>query len=141
MEGFQDFTTSLLLLRMLVFLVDADDDILSFDPLAPNKKKTEPGSSVDPLSTVTAQRDQQGKDIDLKDFDPLSPDEIEEGIRTEKMNADLLKRSRQVVSNRASAGKSWLERTFSNSMGTSPGIDNAVIILILLFIKDNILKE
>ena len=67
-------------------------------------------------------------DIDLKDFDPLSQEEIEKGIETEKMlSADLLRRSREVVSTRALAGKSWIERTLSQSS------DRTSLVYVIIF--------
>ncbi|XP_065649887.1 inositol polyphosphate 5-phosphatase OCRL isoform X3 [Hydra vulgaris] len=53
------------------------------------------------------------KVFDLKDFDPLSQQEIEQSIKSDQMNSDLLRRSREVVSTRLSSGKSWIERTMS----------------------------
>ena len=88
--------------------------------MAPPKKQ------IDPLTAAALQREKQQKEssenpesnsqIDLSDFDPLSKDEIENGIKKDKMSAELLRRSREVVSTRALAGKSWLERTFSQGV-------------------------
>eukprot|EP00111_Clytia_hemisphaerica_P006345 TCONS_00018387-protein len=95
---------------------DADDDILSFDPLAPPKKL------IDPLTAAALERDKQQQDaidggvnepLDLSDFDPLTQNDVK---KENKMSAELLRRSREVVSNRALAGKSWLERTFSQGL-------------------------
>lgn len=102
---------------------------MNFDPLAPAKANKneedfediiipaerlnlEAPPTINHNNTVTKPL----SDIDLKDFDPLSQEEIEKGIETEKMlSADLLRRSREVVSTRALAGKSWIERTLSQS--------------------------
>ncbi|XP_057305735.1 inositol polyphosphate 5-phosphatase OCRL-like [Hydractinia symbiolongicarpus] len=121
---------------------DADADITNFDPLSSASKKdcsikddllkdydeivpnTEclniSGTKENNLLEVTPVRVIPTNELDLKDFDPLSKEEIEKGIKTEKMiSAELLRRSREVVSTRASAGKSWLERTLSQSSGST----------------------
>ena len=86
---------------------DFEDIIVSAERL-----NLESPPTINTSSTVTKPL----SDIDLKDFDPLSQEEIEKGIETEKMlSADLLRRSREVVSTRALAGKSWIERTLSQS--------------------------
>lgn len=106
----------------MIFLeVDADDDIISFDPLSPNKETPSSNNQTsEPSVFPVSAQDENVDGFDLKDFDPLSTDEIQEGIRTEKMNAEQLRRSGEVVSTRVSSrvlsGKSWIERTFSTPM-------------------------
>ena len=120
-----------------------DADISAFDPLAPSSvsegqavtdqaddsyeeitapPQNEGSCSNTPPTELTFEGALQGSaeninalvDLDLTDFDPLSQEEIEKGIESEKrMNAELLQRSREVVSNKVSAGKSWLGRTIS----------------------------
>ena len=124
---------------LIYFLVDSDADIVNFDPFAQKSQvKTNNENLLGdyeniaaPVNLLSAEvkrlhvndptaRTVYIDDLDLKDFDPLSKEEIEEGIKSEKMiSAELLKRSRDVVSNRASASKSWLERTLSQTL--SPG--------------------
>ena len=122
---------------MLICLVDSDADIV--DPLAPQTLTKESTdllgdfedivapvdllhSTVNVVSANPVEDTTNGPNVDafdLKDFDPLSQEEIEEGIKTEKMiSAELLKRSRDVVSNRAVSGKSWLERTLSQTLSS-----------------------
>lgn len=114
---------------------------MNFDPLVPakgNKNEEdfediivsaerlnlEAPPTINTSSTVTKPL----SDIDLKDFDPLSQEEIEKGIETEKMlSADLLRRSREVVSTRALAGKSWIERTLSQSS------DRTSLVYVIIF--------
>lgn len=126
----------------LFSLVDADEDILSFDPLAPPKKQ------VDPLTAAALEREKQNKDTidsgagggttidDLSDFDPLAQpgnDNTTTAVKQQdKMSADLLRRSREVVSTRALAGKSWLERTFSQGLQLNQQ-QNEVFYFISLF--------
>ena len=102
---------------------------MNFDPLAPaktNKNEEDFENIIVPTERLNLEAPptinhnntitKPLSDIDLKDFDPLSQEEIEKGIETEKMiSADLLRRSREVVSTRALAGKSWIERTLSQS--------------------------
>ena len=114
---------------------------MNFDPLVPTKGNKneedfediivsaerlnlEAPHTINTSSTVTKPL----SDIDLKDFDPLSQEEIEKGIETEKMlSADLLRRSREVVSTRALAGKSWIERTLSQSS------DRTSLVYVIIF--------
>lgn len=113
---------------------------MNFDPLVPTKGNKneedfediivpaerlnlEAPPTINTSSTVTKPL----SDIDLKDFDPLSQEEIEKGIETEKMSADLLRRSREVVSTRALAGKSWIERTLSQSS------DRTSLVYVIIF--------
>ena len=80
-----------------------------------------PKKPIDPLTAAALERDKQQQDaidggnkpLDLSDFDPLAQNEVK---KDSKMSAELLRRSREVVSNRALAGKSWLERTFSQGL-------------------------
>jgi len=107
---------------------DSETDILHFDSLAPtittaNQSSKEDGfeNIIVPTQRLNLENKTDGtpktlSETDLKDFDPLSPTEIEQGIESEKMiSAELLKRSRDVLSTRALAGKSWIERTLSQS--------------------------
>jgi len=102
--------------------------------LAPPKKQ------IDPLTAAAILREKQQKEsesaessspADVSDFDPLSKDEIEDGIKKDKMSAELLRRSREVVSTRALAGKSWLERTFSQGVQKDVSFRFLFIYLIL----------
>ena len=118
---------------------------MNFDPLAPAKANKneedfedivipaerlnlEAPPTINHNNTVTKPL----SDIDLKDFDPLSQEEIEKGIETEKMlSADLLRRSREVVSTRALAGKSWIERTLSQSSDRTSVVYGIIFELLL----------
>ena len=103
---------------------DFEDIIVSAERL-----NLESPPTINTSSTVTKPL----SDIDLKDFDPLSQEEIEKGIETEKMlSADLLRRSREVVSTRALAGKSWIERTLSQSSDRTSVVYGIIFKLLLV---------
>lgn len=107
---------------------DADDDILSFDPLAPPKKESgnEPLKNKDDdllgdfenIEVATSkmninQKQKNTRGFELFDFDPLSKDELDQGNNIE---SGSLKRSGEVVSNRTSTissqQKNNVEETF-----------------------------
>ena len=114
---------------------DADDDIVSFDPYAP--VKANPGqvrSAGDDLlgdyenievvaqnMNINIHQEHQSSevsleefptnDFDLNDFDSLSKEEIEEGIKAEKILSSSLKRSGNVVTNRTWSHSSAMLRS------------------------------